>query len=128
MDGDEPFGVPSLVFSGFLRIVTHPRVFSVPSPLPRALGFVEGVRQSAAFLSVEPGPRHWTIFRRLCEEAGAKGNLVADAYLASIAIESGSQWITTDRDYARFPGLMVRHPLRAKSPDAFRSSRGAHPS
>jgi hypothetical protein len=113
VDGDEPFGVPSLVFSGFLRIVTHPGIFSVPSPLPRALGFVERVRHSPAFLSVEPGSRHWAIFRRLCEEAGAKGNLVADAYLAGIAIESGSQWITTDRDYSRFPGLTVRHPLRA---------------
>jgi hypothetical protein len=41
----------------------------------------------------------------------AKGNLVADAYLAALAIESGSEWITTDRDYSRFPGLRWRHPL-----------------
>ncbi len=112
MDGDEPFGVPSLVFSGFLRVVTHPGIFFVPSPLTRALGFVEGVRGSVAFVSVEPGPRHWTIFRRLCEEAGAKGNLIADAYLAGIAIEQGCEWITTDRDYSRFGGLKTRHPLR----------------
>lgn len=114
MDGDEPFGVPSLVFGGFLRVVTHPRIFRIPSPLSRALAFVEGVRQSPPFLSVEPGPRHGTLFRRLCEETGAKGNLVADAYLAAIAIESGSEWITTDRDYARFPGLRIRHPLKAR--------------
>jgi len=30
---------------------------------------------------------------------------VADAYLAALAVESGSEWIITDRDYARFPGL-----------------------
>ena len=114
VDGNEPFGVPSVVFSGFLRIVTHPGVFSVPSPLPKALGFVEGVRESSAFLSVEPGSRHWTIFRRLCEEAGAKGNLIADAFLAGIAIESGSEWITTDRDYSRFAGLKTHHPLKAR--------------
>ncbi len=114
MEGEEPFGVPSLVFSGFLRVVTHPRIFSVPSPLSRALAFVEGVRRSPPFVPVEPGPRHWTIFRKLCEEADAKGNLIADAYLAAIAIESGSEWITTDRDYARFPGLRVRHPLKAR--------------
>jgi toxin-antitoxin system PIN domain toxin len=94
--------------------VTHPRIFSVPSPLSRALGFVDGVRQSVAFLSIEPGPRHWTIFRRLCEEAGAKGNVIADAYLAAVAIESGGEWVTTDSDYARFPGLRVRHPLKAQ--------------
>jgi toxin-antitoxin system PIN domain toxin len=114
VDGDEPFGVPSLVFSGFLRVVTHPRIFSVPSPLPKALGFVEAVRRSPAFLAIEPGPRHWTIFLRFCEEAGVKGNLVADAYLAAVAIESGSDWITTDRDYSRFPGLRARHPLKTR--------------
>jgi hypothetical protein len=43
--------------------------------------------------------------------AGAKGNLVPDAYLAALAIDSGSEWITTDRDYSRFPGLRWRHPL-----------------
>lgn len=41
----------------------------------------------------------------------AKGNLIPDAYLAALAIESGSEWITTDRDYSRFPGLRWRHPL-----------------
>jgi len=37
--------------------------------------------------------------------------MVADAYLAALAIESGSEWVTTDRDYARFRGLRWRHPL-----------------
>jgi len=37
--------------------------------------------------------------------------MVADAYLAALAIGSGSEWVTTDRDYARFPGLRWRHPL-----------------
>jgi predicted nucleic acid-binding protein len=37
--------------------------------------------------------------------------LVWDAHLAAIAIESGCEWITADRDYARFPGLRWRHPL-----------------
>jgi predicted nucleic acid-binding protein len=33
------------------------------------------------------------------------------ARLAALAIESGSEWITTDRDFARFPSLRWRHPL-----------------
>jgi predicted nucleic acid-binding protein len=48
---------------------------------------------------------------RLCVQAGVKGNLVGDAYLAALAIESGTEWITTDRDYSRFRGLRWRHPL-----------------
>jgi hypothetical protein len=62
-------------------------------------------------VTLVPGERHWDIFQRLCREANAKGNLIPDAYLAALAIESGAEWITTDRDYARFPGLRWRHPL-----------------
>lgn len=58
-----------------------------------------------------PGPRHWKLFTDLCRRAGAKGNLVPDAYLAALAIESGSEWITTDPDYARFPDLRWHHPF-----------------
>ena len=59
-----------------------------------------------------PGPGHWAIFRSLCEAVGAKGNLVPDAYIAALAIEHGLELVTTDRDYARFPGLKWRHPLK----------------
>jgi len=60
---------------------------------------------------VSPGERHWDIFTRLCKLADAKGNLVSDPFHAALAIESGAEWITTDRDFARFPGLLWRHPL-----------------
>jgi len=46
----------------------------------------------------------------MCREGSARGNLVSDAYLAALAIESGSELVTTDRDFARFPGLRWRHP------------------
>lgn len=110
-EGDEAFGVADLVFSGFLRIVTNPRIFEVPTPLATALEFARELRGRPNHVEVRPGTRHWDLFVSLCEQAGAKGNLVADAYLAALAIESGSEWITTDRDFARFPGLRWRHPL-----------------
>jgi toxin-antitoxin system PIN domain toxin len=109
--GDEPFGLSDLVLSGFLRVVTHPRVFKKPSPLDAALEFAAELRDSPNCVAVQPGPRHWEIFTRLCRQARVRGNLVADAFLAAMAIESGGEWITTDRDYSRFPGLRSRHPL-----------------
>ena len=77
----------------------------------RRAGFAAALRDRSNAVLVAPGPRHWTIFERLCTESGARGNLVPDAYHAALAIESGSEWITTDRDYGRFPGLRWRHPL-----------------
>ena len=111
VNGPEAFGLSDLVLSGFLRVVTHPRVFAVPSPLAGALEFAEALRAAPNAVRVEPGERHWQIFTDLCRQAEARGNLVPDAWLAALAIESGSEWITTDRDYARFPGLRWRHPL-----------------
>lgn len=107
----EAFGVSELVLSGFLRVVTHPRLFKFPSSLKEALSFVDVLQCHPNSVPVAPGPRHWSIFSELCQKANARGNLIPDAYLAALAIESGSEWISTDRNYARFPGLRWRHPL-----------------
>jgi len=45
------------------------------------------------------------IFAALCRDGRSKGDLVPDAYLAAPAIESGCEWVTADRDFARFPDL-----------------------
>ena len=108
---DAAYGVSELVLSGFVRVVTHPRIFREPTPLEAALAFAAEVRQRPNAVVVAPGARHWDIFTRYCRECGVKGSLVSDAYLAALALESGCEWITTDRDYARFAGLAWRHPL-----------------
>jgi hypothetical protein len=102
------------VLSSFVRIATHPRVFDPPTTIDKAIAVGDAIRGRANAVIVAPGPRHWEIFASLCRDAQAKGPHVADAYLAALAIESGSEWITTDRDYARFPGLHWRHPLAPK--------------
>lgn len=111
LGSDAAYGMADLVLSGFIRVVSHPRVFREPTPLEAALRFTAAIRDRSNCVNVVPGPRHWEIFTRLLRESEAKGNLVSDAYLAALAMESGSEWITTDRDYARFKGLRWRHPL-----------------
>lgn len=112
VNGDESYGMAELVLSGFVRVATHPKVFARPSSLANAFEFAEQLRDRPNRVPVSPGPRHWQIFRSLCADAGTKGNLVPDAYLAAMAIESGCEWLTTDRDFSRFKGLRWRHPLR----------------
>ena len=112
INGAESFGVSELVLSGFVRVVTHPKVFTKPSSLADALEFTQQLRSQPNGVPVAPGPRHWEIFAELCVEAGAKGNLVPDAYLAAMAIEAGCEWVSTDRDFSRFKGLRWRHPFQ----------------
>ena len=111
LTGPEPFGVSELVLSAFLRIVTNHRVYREPSPPRAALSFCAAVLEAPAALPIRPGERHWPIFSGLCRDLGARGNVVPDAYLAALAIEHGATWVTTDRGFARFPGLRWRTPL-----------------
>jgi toxin-antitoxin system PIN domain toxin len=111
VNGDAAYGMSDLVLAGFLRVVTHPRVFHQPTPLKTALHFISEIRDRSNCTPIFPGPRHWEIFIRLCQTVNARGNLIPDAYFAALAIESGTEWLTTDRDYARFPGLRWRHPI-----------------
>jgi uncharacterized protein len=111
LNSEEICGLSELALAGMVRIVTHPQIYPQPTPLDLALNFAQELHDDEGSLIISPGPRHWEIFRTLCKAAGAKGNLVSDAYFAALAIESGAEWITADRDYARFPGLRWRHPL-----------------
>jgi predicted nucleic acid-binding protein len=78
--------------------------------IERALEFAEALRSQPNCIVLSPGDRHWQMFTRICREADARGDLVPDAYLAALAIESGSQLVSTDRDFARFGDLDWRPP------------------
>jgi len=108
---DRAYGMSELVVSSFIRVVTHPRVFDPPSPLTAALAFADELMRPSNAVRIAPGPRHWDIFTRLCRDTRAKGNLIADAYLAALAIESGCEWISTDGDFARFSSLTWSRPF-----------------
>jgi toxin-antitoxin system PIN domain toxin len=107
------FGLTQIVLSGFLRISTHPRIFNDPTPLGDALDFVDALRAQPQATMIEPGSRHWDIFTDLILTSSARGNLIPDAYLAAIAIESGSDWVSTDGDFARFSRLTWIDPRSA---------------
>jgi toxin-antitoxin system PIN domain toxin len=111
VEGDEAYGMSPQVLSSVVRIATHPRIYAAPSRLEEALSFARVLLEQPTCTMVQPGPRHFSIFEDLCRKAAATGNLVQDAWLAALAVESGSEWITTDGDYARFPGLRWRRPF-----------------
>lgn len=114
LSGGEVVAVSDLALSGFLRIVTNPRVTRAPLGIDEALVVTDALRDHPVIDIVVPGARHWAIFRDLCLRANTRGNLVADAVHAAIAIEHNADFITTDGDFARFPGLRWRHPLHGR--------------
>src|SRR5437667_11436643 len=105
IDGEANFGISPLTLIAVVRVTTHLRSYRTPSTLDDAFGFCEDLLTQPHCQVVEPGERHWDIFKRLCIETETKGPMVTDAWFAALAIEWGCEWITLDRDYARFPGL-----------------------
>lgn len=110
VNGSAAYGVAPQVLSSAVRICTHSRIFARPSSPADAFEFCRVLLEQPNATVITPGERHWSIFENLCRQAKATGNLIQDAWFAALAIESGCEWLTTDRDYARFPGLAWRAP------------------
>lgn len=106
----EAIGIPWVTILAFTRLSTSASVFPSPLSAQDALAVIEEwLSQRAAVIPV-PTPRHIHILRGLLNEAGTAGNLVADAHLATLALEHGAHVATFDRDFRRFGGLQLVIP------------------
>ena len=111
LNSGTPTGYSPLALSGFIRVVTHLKVFSPPSTLDDALAFCDSITGLPQSLPVHPKESHWAVFTHLLRVCRGKGNLVPDVWFAALSIEHGCTWVTTDRDYSRFDGLKIEYPV-----------------
>lgn len=102
------------VISAFLRISTNGRAYHRPLTLEEATERVQSWLDQPCVRIVQPTQRHWHIFREMLTAGEATANLVSDAHLAALAVEYGCQLNSTDADFARFPGLAWRNPLKQR--------------
>src|ERR1700687_5200186 len=110
VESDMPFGMSPLALSAVIRITTSPRAYITPSTIEEAFAFCENLLAQPNCQIIGPGERHWEIFKRLCVDTDTRGPRITDAWFAALAIEWGCEWITLDRDFARFPGLKWQVP------------------
>ena len=107
----EPVGLPWLSALAFLRITTNPRAFPDAYSIAEAVVILSDYFAASSVVAINPGPRHWELLSSLLEKSQARGDLASDAHLAALAIEHGATLCTTDRGFARFPGLRFVNPL-----------------
>lgn len=111
-EGTEPWAVPWPCVYEFLRVVTHPRVFHPPVPIERALRDLDRVLSSPSLHLLHETARHRRFLHEVIGSSGATGNLIHDAHIAALCLEHGvSEFVTGDRDFARFRDLTVRNPF-----------------
>jgi uncharacterized protein len=110
-EGAVPWAIPWPCVYEFLRVITHPRVFSPPAPLSVALHDLGQILASPSLVLLSATERHAGIMRKVVHDSGVTGNLIHDAHIAALCIEHGvSELITGDRDFSRFP-LRITNPF-----------------
>lgn len=109
--GADELALHDTVLAGVVRLVTNPRIFSDPAPMPTALDFIARIRGARRARWLPSSDAAWTDFERLvAQDRGLRGNLVPDALLAALARAHGCRIATADRSFARFPGVHTVDP------------------
>jgi hypothetical protein len=97
----------------FLRIATHPRIFSRPLSPDDALGNVESLLSLPRVRVLSEGEGFLEIYREVTARFPVRGNLVPDAHLAALLLQHGVRRLyTVDRDFRKFDFLEVTDPFK----------------
>ena len=108
----ELFCVAWLTLMSYLRISTHPRIFSNPLSPVEAFGNVESLLSlpRVRVLSEEEG--FLNVYGKVTERFPVRGNLVPDAHLTAILMQHDVRTLyTNDADFKKFDFLDVRDPF-----------------
>jgi toxin-antitoxin system PIN domain toxin len=100
-----------VVILGFVRISTHPRVFSAPLTIDQAIQVVDGWLAQPNVDLIAPAESHWDNLRAMLRSGNAGGNLTTDAHIAALAADYGLVIYSNDADFARFPNVKCVNPV-----------------
>lgn len=111
-EGPAAWAIPWPCLHEFLSIVTHPRIYTPPTPLEKAIDQVEAWLESPNLVLLSESGDYWPQLRSILQTGRVSGPQVHDARVAALCQQHGvSELWTIDRDFNRFPGLTVRNPL-----------------
>lgn len=100
---------------GFLRIATHPGIFSRPLSCEAATKAVDALLERPHVRTPSERAGFWTAYKATADR-DSRGNDVPDAYLAALMRQHGVSVIyTRDRGFRRYTGLDVRDPFATVS-------------
>ena len=107
----ETIGLTALTASGFVRVVTHRRIFPEPAPTAQAMRFLAHLLAAPRVRWVDESASVWRHLQQLVDaDPGIGANRVPDAYLAATALAHGARLATADRGFARYARLRYFDP------------------
>jgi toxin-antitoxin system PIN domain toxin len=113
-EGDATWAIPWPCLHEFLAIVTNPKIFKHPTPIPVALAQIDHWRESPSLKVIGEDESYWPAFCDLVRSSEIRGGKIHDARIAAIALAHGVRELwSADRDFSRMAPLSVRNPLPA---------------
>ena len=107
-----PWAIPWPCVHEFLAIVTHPRIYSPPTPLAVAGDQIEAWLESPSLMLLKETEGYWLLFRSMIETGRIVGGQIHDARIAALChLHEVKELWTADKDFSRFSGINVRNPL-----------------
>lgn len=111
-EGRTAWAIPWPCIHEFLAIITHPRIYDPPTPLPLALDQVDAWLESPALMLLAESEQHWSELRSLVETGRITGARIHDARIAALCRQHGIRELwSADRDFSRFSDLPLVNPL-----------------
>jgi toxin-antitoxin system PIN domain toxin len=104
-------GLPWPSLLAFVRLMSHPRIFERPASVPIAWEQVERWLGVPSVWIPGPTEQHAVTLGPFLKTAVSRANHVPDAHLAALAMEHGLTLFSSDRGFARYPGLRWENPL-----------------
>ncbi len=101
----------------YLRISTHPRIFTRPLSPAEALSNVKALLNLPRVRVLSENEDFLETYRDVTSLFPVRGNLVPDAHLAALLLHHGVRQIyTNDADFRKFAFLDVRNPFSTRFP------------
>ena len=112
-EGTSLWAIPWPCLYEFFAIVTHPRIYNPPSPVPDALLQMRRWLESPSLVVLSEGTGFFQVFERVIKQSAVVGPAVHDARIAALCFHHGVQkLLSADRDFSRFPDLRTQNPLQ----------------
>jgi toxin-antitoxin system PIN domain toxin len=92
--------VMPMVSCSFLRLVTHARVFVAPTPVDRAVAFIDALLVAPGVRMPEVGTE-WPALRSMCLAGTLHANDLPDAWLAAAVRHLGDHLVTFDAGFRK---------------------------
>lgn len=110
--GPHAWAIPWPCLHEFFAVVTHPRIWKIPTPSAVALDQIEAWLSSPRLVLLSEESGYWPHLRSLVSTAKLMGGAIHDARIAALCLHHRVKELwSADRDFSRFPEIAIRNPL-----------------